>query len=161
MKTFLWTTLFWIVAAIVWLVCLGFWNFVNPVLENHRLVSMMPNNVQDEIYAKYKALETPEVVEPETINAEADVEDVESSEDNLWNIILSLSNLAANQEIIYSQMNVSFDELKKAIDSVAALCSAQPSENVVEEAPVIDEKEQQRLELQAQIEALQAQMQTL
>lgn len=121
----------------------------------------MPNNVQDEIYAKYKALETPEVVEPETANAEADVEDVESSEDNLWDITLSLGNLAANQEIIYTQMNLSFAELKQAIDSVAALCSAQSVENFAEETPVIDEKEQQRLELQAQIEALQAQMQTL
>jgi len=66
-----------------------------------------------------------------------------------------LSSIIANQEIIYNYLQESIDDLNR---SIANLQNNNPQE--VEE-PVIDEKEQQRLQLQAQIEALQNEMNNL
>ena len=49
MKTFLWTTLFWIVVAIAWLLCLGFWNLWTQVLDNSWIVKFLPNNLQSQV----------------------------------------------------------------------------------------------------------------
>ena len=71
----------------------------------------------------------------------------------------SMNILLNNQGTIYNDMISSFAQLQQMVSDLATTCSAQPA--VVPAEPVIDEKEQQRLELQAQIEALQAQMQSL
>ncbi len=119
----------------------------------------MPNNVKDRLASSQTTncveeknpVEEPEVVENEEVIVE--------NEDNNEELMLSLNNIATSQEVIYSQMNSSFAELYQAISNLSVLCSNSASDEIVE--PVIDEKEQQRLELQAQIEALQAQMQSL
>ncbi|MBR4633920.1 hypothetical protein IKO50_03010 [bacterium] len=64
-----------------------------------------------------------------------------------------LSSIIANQEIIYSYLQESVASLNQSIANL--------QNSSVEETPVIDEKEQQRLELQAQIEALQNEMNNL
>ena len=46
MKTFLWTSLFWIIVVIAWLLCLGFGNLWTQVLDNEWLAKFMPKNVQ-------------------------------------------------------------------------------------------------------------------
>jgi hypothetical protein len=46
MKTFLWTTLFWIIVAIAGLLCLGFGNLGTQVLNNEWVASIMPKNLQ-------------------------------------------------------------------------------------------------------------------
>ena len=49
MKTFLWTTLFWIIVAIAGILCLGFGNLGTQVLDNERLASVMPENLQTKV----------------------------------------------------------------------------------------------------------------
>jgi hypothetical protein len=49
MKTFLWTTLFWIVVAIAGVLCLGFGNLGTQVLDNEWLASVMPENLQTKV----------------------------------------------------------------------------------------------------------------
>jgi len=65
-----------------------------------------------------------------------------------------LSSIIANQEIIYSYLQESVANLNESIANLQ-------NGSTQEETPVIDEKEQQRLQLQAQIEALQAEMSNL
>ena len=64
-----------------------------------------------------------------------------------------LSSIIANQEIIYSYLQESVASLNQSIANL--------QNSSIQETPVIDEKEQQRLELQAQIEALQNEMNNL
>jgi hypothetical protein len=67
----------------------------------------------------------------------------------------ALEDIVANQQVIYNYIQEWFDNTNKAIGN---LSNNNLQENV---EPEIDEKEQQRLELQAQIEALQAEMESL
>jgi cell division protein FtsB len=67
-----------------------------------------------------------------------------------------LSSIIANQEIIYNYLQESVASLNQ---SIADLQNGNITQYV--EEPVIDEKEQQRLQLQAQIEALQNEMANL
>lgn len=165
MKTFLWTSLFWIIVAIAWLLCLGFGNLWTQVLDNEWIASITPKNLQTKIcdYDSVVAstLEsidwcaaaeanncTPAVVEPE------ETENV--SEDTAW-MQEPLSSIIANQEIIYNYLQESVASLNQSIAEL------QNSNYVSQESeePVIDEREQQRLQLQAQIEALQNEMANL
>ena len=67
----------------------------------------------------------------------------------------AFENILANQQIIYSYLQESFDDTNRAISNLW-------NSNLKEvEEQKIDEKEQQRLELQAQIEALQNEMNNL
>ena len=159
MKTFLWTTLFWIVAAIAWLLCLGFGNLWTQVLENEWIASVMPKNLKAEscdavVASTLETIDrcaaaeanncTPTVVEPdETENLSGDTTRLQEP----------LSSIIANQEIIYSYLQESVASLNQSIANL--------QNSSVQETPVIDEKEQQRLELQAQIEALQNEMNNL
>lgn len=74
-----------------------------------------------------------------------------------WDVSIkeSLENIVANQQIIYNYLQESFDWTNKAISNL----SSNNSQDIEEE--IIDPKEQQRLELQAQIEALQNEMNNL
>ena len=65
-----------------------------------------------------------------------------------------LSSIIANQEIIYKYLQDSFSNLDQSINKIQNGVSNMPES-------LIDEKEQQRQELQAQIEALQAEMNNL
>jgi hypothetical protein len=66
-----------------------------------------------------------------------------------------LDNIITNQQIIYSYLQESFTNTNQAINNI------QPNNSQDVEEPIIDEKEQQRLQLQAQIEALQNEMANL
>jgi hypothetical protein len=83
---------------------------------------------------------------------------------NMQELIDTLGVLSSNQETIYNQMNEYFASIMQNFTTLAEMYYSTPVNNVQEEVveePVIDEKEQQRLELQAQIDALQAQMENL
>ena len=68
-----------------------------------------------------------------------------------------LSSIIANQEIIYNYLQESVASINQSIADLQNNVSVTPAE----EEEVIDEKEQQRLQLQAQIEALQNEMANL
>ena len=67
----------------------------------------------------------------------------------------ALEDIVENQQIIYNYLQEGFDGTNKAINSLSNGNLKEPAEEI------IDEKEQQRLELQAKIEALQAEMESL
>ena len=161
MKTFLWTTLFWIIVAIAWLLCLGFGNLGTQTVDNGRLLKIMPNNL------KVASCDY-EVIEPECVVAEScDCDNyIAEQEANLateeWtqlasDIQESLNSIFENQVIIYNQMNTSFEAIQQMINNLTARYSAA----WVWSEEVVDERELQRLQLQAQIEALQAEMANL
>ena len=159
MKTFLWTTLFWIVAAITWLLCLWFGNLWTQVLDNEWIASVMPKNLKAESCDAVleSALEDMDrCAAAEANNCSFAVEENETDATS-WDVSIkeSLENIVANQQIIYSYLQESFDWTNKAISNL----SSNNSQDIEEE--IIDPKEQQRLELQAQIEALQNEMNNL
>lgn len=159
MKTFLWTTLFWIVAAIAWLLCLGFWNLWTQVLDNEWLASVMPKNLKAESCdaALETALENMDWCAMAQANNCA-LESEDNSDSLSWETARlqePLSSIIANQEIIYNYLQESIDDLNRSIANL------QNNNSQEVEEPVIDEKEQQRLQLQAQIEALQNEMNNL
>ena len=83
----------------------------------------------------------------------------ENETDDLWNTARlqePLSSIIANQEIIYNYLQTSFANMNQSIAELQNAASSQAPQN-----HLIDEKQQQRLELQAQIDALQAQMESL
>lgn len=67
-----------------------------------------------------------------------------------------LSSIIANQEIIYKYIQDSFADLNQSINKLQDADTVQNAQELL-----IDKKEQQRLELQAQIEALQAEIANL
>ena len=69
-------------------------------------------------------------------------------------VLQSLDDIMANQQIIYNYLQDSFGNINQ---SIANLQSA----GEYTQEPIIDEREQQRLQLQAQIEALQNEMASL
>ena len=146
-------------AAIAWLLCLGFGNLWTQVLENEWIASVMPKNLKAEscdavVASTLETIDrcaaaeanncTPIVVEPDG---------TENLSGNTTRLQEPLSSIIANQEIIYSYLQESVASLNQSIANL--------QNSSVQETPVIDEKEQQRLELQAQIEALQNEMNNL
>ena len=82
---------------------------------------------------------------------------VEDETDTLWDTLRlqePLSSIIANQEIIYNYLQDSFASINKSINDLQSAYASDSSE-------VVDEKEAQRLKLQAQIEALQDEMNNL
>jgi len=67
-----------------------------------------------------------------------------------------LSSIIANQEIIYNYIQESVGNLNQSIANLQN--SSYVPQN---QEPIVDEREQQRLQLQAQIEALQNEMENL
>ena len=161
MKTFLWTTLFWIVAAIAWLLCLGFGNLWTQVLDNTWMVKFLPENMQtracDPVVAS--ALEDIDRCAAAEVNGCMPAAVEENNTDDLWNTARlqePLSSVIANQEIIYNYLQESFASINQSISDLQNASNAEP----VEES-IVDEKELQRQQLQAQIEALQNEMNNL
>ena len=160
MKTFLWTSLFWIVVAIALLLCLGFGNLWTQVLDNGWLAKVMPKNVQTmacdpAIASAFENMDW--CAAAETYNCYPVAQENES--DDLWNTARlqePLSSIIANQEIIYNYLQDSFARINQSILDLQNTYVSQSSEE-----SVIDEKEAQRLQLQAQIEALQNEMNNL
>ena len=71
-----------------------------------------------------------------------------------------LSSIIANQEIIYKSLQESFATTQQMVNDLSNKVN-QLSQNTDSQELVIDEKEAQRLQLQAQIEALQNEMNNL
>ena len=162
MKTFLWTTLFWIVAAIAWLLCLWFGNLWTQVLENGWLASIMPSNIQTKVCDPVVASALDWIdrcTAAEEKNCNSVEEEIEETEALTWEtawIQEPLNNIIANQEAIYKYLQESVASLNKSIDELQGTATLQGAHE-----QVIDEKQQQRLQLQAQIEALQNEMANL
>lgn len=155
MKTFLWTTLFWIVAAIAWLLCLGFGNLWTQVLDNEWIASIMPKNLKAESCDAILEAALQEIDWCAAAEANECVLAVDENE-NLWEadqVQKTLEDIVASQQIIYDYLQEAFDNTNKAISNIS-----NASQDAEEQ---IDEKEQQKLEIQAQIEALQAEMESL
>ena len=146
-------------AAIAWLLCLWFGNLWTQVLDNEWIASIMPKNLKAEscdavLESALEDMDWCAAAEANncSLTAEENETDVTS-----WDVSIkeSLENIVANQQIIYSYLQESFDWTNKAISNL----SSSNSQDIEEE--IIDPKEQQRLELQAQIEALQNEMNNL
>ena len=160
MKTFLWTSLFWIVVAIALLLCLGFWNLWTQVLDNGWLAKVMPKNVQTmacdpAIASAFENMDW--CAAAENNNCYPVTQEEES--DDLWNTARlqePLSSVIANQEIIYNYLQDSFARINQSIVDLQNTYVSQSFEE-----PAVDEKEAQRLQLQAQIAALQSEMENL
>ena len=149
MKTFLWTSLFWIVAAIAWLLCLWFGNLWTQVLDNGRLASIMPKNLKAEscdavVQTTLENIDWCAAAEENNCNVSPEQNKTEVlSGDAAW-LQEPLSSIIANQEIIYKYLQDSFSNLDQSINKIQNGVSNMPES-------LIDEKEQQRQELQAQI----------
>ena len=160
MKTFLWTSLFWIVAAIAWLLCLWFGNLWTQVLENEWIASVMPKNLKAEscdaiVASTLETIDRCSAAEANGCSIETKENETEDLSGETARLQEPLSSIIANQEIIYSYLQESVASLNQSIANL------QNNNLQGVETPVIDEKEQQRLQLQAQIEALQAEMSNL
>ena len=154
MKTFLWTTLFWIVAAIAWLLCLGFGNLWTQVLDNEWLASVMPKNLKAESCDAVLEATLQDI--DRCAAAEAN-ECTLTTEGMSWDTVQfeeTLKDILENQKEIINSLQEGFDGTNKAISSLS-------NSSLQESEEQIDEKEQQRQELQAQIDALQAEMENL
>ena len=158
MKTFLWTSLFWIVAAIAALLCLGFGNLWTQVLDNWWIAKVMPKNIQtascDSVIAS--AFEWIDwCAAAENYNCTPAVAEENETDDTLW-LQEPLSSIIANQEIIYSYLQDSFARINQSIVDLQNNYAVQEVEE-----PAVDEQEAQRLQLQAQIAALQEELNNL
>ena len=167
MKTFLWTTFFWIVVAIACLLCLGFGNLWTQVLDNEWLASVMPKNLQTRVCAPIVATAMDWIdwcaAAEENNCAPAVVEESEDANtlpEESARLQEPLSSIIANQEIIYNYIQESFTTTQQMVNDLTTRISQITQNNSVVE-PAVDEKEQQRLQIQAQIEALQAEMANL
>jgi len=149
------------VAAIAWLLCLGFGNLWTQVLDNTWMVKFLPENMQtracDPVVAS--ALEDIDRCAAAEVNGCMPATVEENNTDDLWNTARlqePLSSVIANQEIIYNYLQESFASINQSISDLQNASNAEP----VEES-IVDEKELQRQQLQAQIEALQNEMNNL
>ena len=166
MKTFLWTSLFWIVAAIAWLLCLWFWNLWTQVLENDWIASFLPKNLQSKSCdsAVASAMEWVDWCASAEKYGCYPVQSEATESVNIQELIDSLNILSSNQETIYNQINDSFSVVFQNLSSLSEMYNSLINRNEVwyyVEEPVIDEREQQRLQIQAQIDALQNEMANL
>ena len=148
--------------AIACLLCLGFGNLWTQVLDNGWIASVMPKNLKAESCDAVVA-STLETID-RCAAAEANDCAVVTEENDLENLTWEtawlqepLSSIIANQEIIYNYLQESFENIDRSISN---LWNIVPTQGTQEEV-IIDEKEQQKLQLQAQIEALQAEMANL
>ena len=157
--------MFWIIVVIAALLCLGFGNLWTQVLDNEWIASITPKNLQTKICdydsvvaSTLESIDWCAAAEANNCNPVAiDEEEVENLTWDTARLQEPLSSIIANQEIIYNYLQESVASLNQSIAEL------QNSNYVLQEAeePVIDEREQQRLQLQAQIEALQNEMANL
>ena len=166
MKTFLWTTLFWIIVVIAGLLCLGFGNLWTQVLDNGWIAKFLPHNVEAQVcnpIVKSAVENIDWCANAESYGCYSAKQENEESV-NVQELIDSLNVLSTNQETIYNQMNDSFSTVLQNLSSLSEMYNSLSYVNepwYYEEEPIIDEREQQRLELQAQIDALQNEMNNL
>ena len=156
MKTFLWTSLFWIILVIAWLLCLGFGNLWTQVLDNAWLAKFMPKNVQtlacDPVVSS--AMEWIDWCEKAQ---EADCNLVTAVETwDLQGIQEAINELVLNQKEMQDEMKTALE----SIDQKMSWVSVASDEDTLEQQ-LIEKREQQKKELQSQIEALQAEMENL
>jgi len=139
------------------------------------MAKFLPHNIQGQlcdplIASAVENIDWCTTAEAKGCYPEADTQE-ESTSVDIQELVESLNILSTNQETIYNQMNSSFvqldgyyADLQQMMSNLSSVCSVQQyyvEPAYVEEQPVIDEREQQRLELQAQIEALQNEMNNL
>jgi hypothetical protein len=130
------------------------------VLENEWMIKFLPHNVQTKTCDPVVTSALEEIdwcAAAEANNCYPKIEDSEIEEvDENTKVQEALENIITNQQIIYSYLQESFVNTNQAINNIMQSNNIQ---EVVE--PVIDEREQQRLQIQAQIEALQNEMANL
>ena len=158
MKTFLWTTLFWIIVAIAWLLCLGFGNLWTQVLENGWLASVIPENLQTK------------VCDPVVATALETIDWCEKAQDAECNLVTSvetwdlqgiqdaINDMITRQTLMQTEIKDAFDSLEKKMFWENGNLSSDWDSL---EKQLIEKREQQKKELQAQIEALQNEMANL
>lgn len=158
MKTFLWTTLFWIIVAIAWLLCLGFGNLWTQVLDNDWLASVMPENLQTKVCDPVvtTALETIDWCEKAQDAKCSLVTSVETWD--LQGIQDAINDIMTKQTLMQTEIKEAFDSLEK---KMLWLNENVTSDEATLEQQLIQKREQQKQELQAQIEALQREMASL
>ena len=126
MKTFLWTSLFWILAAIACLLCLGFGNLWTQVRDNWWIASIMPRNLKAEscdaaVTAAMQNVDWCGTAKNHNCGCG-------NSEDkgnlDIQGVLDSINILSSNQETIYNQMNESFATLLQNFSSLAEMCNS-------------------------------------
>jgi len=122
------------------------------------MVKFLPNNIQTATCEPVVASTLENVDWCAAAEANGCYLTIENEEIETWvdnQVQETLDNIITNQQIIYSYLQESFANTNQTINNIQ-------SNNLQEIAePIIDEKEQQRLQLQAQIEALQNEMANL
>jgi len=157
MKTFLWTTLFWVVVAIAWLLCLWFGNFGTQVLDNGWMAKVLPHNVQNKACepmlatamewvdwcSEAEAHECNSIEKASTSNEESQEIDIQTS----------LNDIMEGQQKIYNYLQESFASMSNEISKVSLNSDSQWL--------IVDENQQEKLRIQAEIDALQAKLSDL
>lgn len=172
MKTFLWTTLFRIVALIAFLVVSGFGNIVNPVFDQSYLTKVLPASVSAKIEESavnnfktspelcteaenvciFQTENTPEQTQ-EIENTEETTNSTETQKPTISN---EIEQVLQWQSVLSQQLNDQFNQLMQQINTMKMSCS---SDDTITET--VDVNAQKKAELQAQIESLQNEMQGL
>lgn len=173
MKTFLWTSLFWIFAAFVCVFGLGYCNMpFAPFISNNWLASITPNNIRQEIASKYNEeyqidydfeeicknlVEEEKVEEPEEIVNEKSQKNEEIVETENKENDVDLSVIIENQHVIYWKIVENYENIIKTLVEIKTSCSNTWRNDV----SVVDEKMKKKLELEYQIQELQDQLNLL
>ena len=122
------------------------------------MVKFLPHNVQTKVCEPVLTSALDEIdwcAAAEANDCYSEIEEPEIDTEDDAQFKETLENIITNQQIIYTYLQESFANTNQTINNM----QANSLQEVVE--PVIDEKEQQRLQLQAQIEALQNEMASL
>ena len=176
MKTFLRTTLFWLIAGIAFLLVSGFGNIFNPAFPQHWLVHILPESTMTEIgdYAVNEFQDTldlniicpsatdlcpTETADEDSLANIAEIPAIESTTTTIQETTLNttLHELLQGQALLSQQINEQMKQLSQQmsqqLQQVSLVCQTGEGQQTF-----IDPAEQKRLELQAQIEALQSEM---
>ncbi|MDR0369662.1 MAG: hypothetical protein LBH96_04035 [Candidatus Peribacteria bacterium] len=172
MKTFLWTTLFRIVAIIAFLVISGFGDIVNPVFDQTYLTRVLPVSVRAKIgeTAVNNFKTSPELcTEAEnvcifdtmgsTTDETSTTETIDTNEPTETTATTDvLTQLFQGQSLLSYQIEEQFKQLSNQINTMQVVCS---TTETATSQPEIDPVEQRKQEIKTQIEALQTEMQNL
>ncbi len=148
MKTFLWTTLFRIVAVIAWLLCLGFGNLWTQVLDNGWIAKFLPQNIQTVAC---------EPIIDETLKWIDRCEQAQEAECNLVTAVETwdLQGIQASIEALLSWQALMYDEMKeslKILDEKVGWVNSTLIDGVNSEQQIAAQNEQKKKELTADIE---------
>ena len=124
------------------------------------MVNLLPNNIQTKVCDPLlsSALED---VDWCTLAQEKDCDSVAKDDEDIltWDmawIQKPLADIIENQQIIYNYLQESFANTNQSINKLS-----NTSLSNQQDTKIVDEKEQKRLQLQAQIDALQSEMTNL